>query len=41
MKLKFYLKKSKKVYTLKDKIEGIETKPAHYKFLNLKSVKEN
>jgi hypothetical protein len=41
MKLKFFIKGGKKVYTIKDKVNQVETKSAHYKFLNLKDVKEN
>lgn len=42
MKLKFYTDKdNKKVYTLKDKANGKETKDAHYKFIKIRSVKEN
>jgi len=39
-KLKFYLdKKTKnKVYTLKESIDKIPTKSAHYKFLKLPSI---
>lgn len=40
MKLKYYIKNSKKIYTLKDKIDNVETKPAHYKFLKLRDVKD-
>ena len=36
MKLKFFLEKSKKVYTLKDEIKGQKTKDAHYKHIKLK-----
>lgn len=42
MKLRHYLnpKTSEKVYTLKDKINGIETKSAHYKFLKLRDIND-
>jgi len=42
-KLKYYLdKKGNKVYTLKSKSpENTPTKEAHYKFLHIRSVKEN
>jgi hypothetical protein len=33
MKLRFFLKDGKKVYTLKSKVENEKTKEAHYKFL--------
>ena len=35
MKLKYYIKNNKKIYTLKAVIDGNSTKDAHYKFLNL------
>ncbi len=41
MNLKYYLKDNKKVYTLKDKIDKEETKPAHYKFIKIKSINLN
>lgn len=41
MKLRYHInKEDRKIYTLKEKIEGKETKDAHYKFLNLKDVKK-
>ncbi len=42
MKLRYHIdpKTSEKIYTLKNKINGIETKPAHYKFLKLRDVNE-
>ena len=40
MKLKFYNKDNKKVYTLKEKIGNEKTKDAHYKFLKIRDVKE-
>jgi len=39
MKLKFYIKENKKVYTLKSRVSNKETKPAHYKFIKIKSLK--
>lgn len=39
MKLKYYIKDDKKVYTLKDNISNIPTKDAHYKFIKIKSLK--
>ena len=38
MKLKYYEKDGKKVYTLKDKINSNPTKDAHYKFIKIKSL---
>lgn len=32
MKLKFYLKNNKKIYTLKSLINGKKTESSHYKF---------
>jgi len=41
MKLRFYInKEKKKVYTLNEKIDSQETKPAHYKFIKIKSLEE-
>lgn len=40
MKLKYYEKEGKKVYTLKEKINNEKTKDAHYKFIRIKSLKE-
>ncbi len=40
-KLKFYIKEDKKIYTLKEKVNGNPTSPAHYKFLKIKDVKES
>ena len=37
MKLNYYIKENKKIYTLKESINNIPTKPAHYKFIKLKS----
>jgi len=36
MKLRFYLKDGKKIYTLKEEIDGQKTKDAHYKFVRKK-----
>ncbi len=42
MKLRYFLnKENEKIYTLKEKIKDEQTKEAHYKFLKLKSFKEN
>ena len=38
MKLKFFIKNNKKIYTLNEKIDNKKTKEAHYKFLNLKDA---
>ncbi len=35
MKLKYYIKDNKKVYTLKDFVDGKPTKDAHYKFVRI------
>jgi len=40
MKLYFYIKDDKKIYTLKEKVNSEETKPAHYKFVKIKSIKK-
>jgi len=36
MKLKFYLKDNKKIYTLKDSVNNTPTKDAHYKFIKIR-----
>jgi len=36
-KLKFYIKDSKKIYTLKDEIGLKKTLDAHYKFIKIRS----
>jgi len=41
MKLRYYIKDKKKIYTLKDKIDGKQTEDAHYKFVKIKSVKDS
>ena len=38
MKLRYYIKNKKKIYTLK---EGEDTKEAHYKFVKLKGPTED
>lgn len=40
MKLKFYIKDGKKIYTLKGSYESKETKDAHYKFIKMKDASE-
>lgn len=40
MKLKYFSEKGKKVYTLKEVIEGKPTKDAHYKFVKIKEIKD-
>jgi hypothetical protein len=37
-KLKFFIKDKIKVYTLKDSINNIPTKDAHYKYLKLRDA---
>jgi len=39
MKLNFYIKDKKKIYTLKNKINNEPTKSAHYKFVKTRSPK--
>ncbi len=41
MKLHYYSKNNKKVYTLKESVNGEQTKDAHYKFIRIRSLKEN
>ena len=42
MKLRYYIKNNKKIYTLKSKDpEGKETKEAHYKFIKFKSYNQS
>ncbi len=42
MKLHYYIgKEEEKIYTLKKEINCQETKEAHYKFLQIQTVKEN
>jgi hypothetical protein len=39
MKLKFYINSSgEKIYTLKENIDGKETKNAHYKFIKIRDA---
>ncbi len=40
MRLKFYTKEGKKIYTLNSSHEGKETKEAHYKFIKMKDASE-
>ncbi len=37
MKLKYFQKNSKKIYTLKEEINQKPTQDAHYKFIKIKS----
>jgi hypothetical protein len=39
MKLKYYLKNNKKIYTLKDEVDSTITKDAHYKFIKIRDVR--
>jgi hypothetical protein len=41
MNLKYYLKDNKKIYTLKKEVNSKPTKPAHYKFIKIKSINTN
>ena len=43
MKLKFYLKNNKKIYTLKEECKTCEekTKDAHYKFISRNKIKSS
>jgi len=38
MKLKFYTKENKKIYTLKENINDQKTKDAHYKFIKIRDA---
>jgi len=38
-KLKYYKDKEKKIYTLKEEVNGHKTKDAHYKFIRIKFQK--
>lgn len=38
MKLRFFIKDNKKVYTMKENIDNSETKSAHYKFVKIKDA---
>ena len=41
MHLNYYIDENgNKIYTLKEKIREKETKPAHYKFIKVKPIKE-
>lgn len=33
-KLRYYIKNGKKIYTLKESVNNIKTKDAHYKFIH-------
>jgi len=39
-KLKYFLEKGKKIYTLKEETNNKPTKDAHYKFVKLRGEKE-
>ncbi len=41
MKLKYYLNKGTKVYTLKTEHNNVPTVDAQYKYIKMKSVKED
>ena len=42
MRLRFYIdSEGKKIYTLKEKIDGQKTKDAHYKFLKIRDAPKN
>lgn len=41
MMLKYYILDNKKIYTLKDKIDGKKTLDAHYKFIRIRSISDN
>ena len=41
MKLKYYMKDNKKIYTLKEVINNEPVKDAHYKFIKIASVKKD
>ncbi|MEK6875165.1 MAG: hypothetical protein AABX30_00615 [Nanoarchaeota archaeon] len=38
-RLKYYIRENKKTYTLKEKINDVPTKDAHYKFVNFLKTK--
>jgi len=38
MKLKYYIRDNKKVYTLKESVNNQPTKDAHYKFIKVKTA---
>jgi len=40
MKLRKIIKDNKIIYTLKEKVDNIPTKDAHYKFIKIRDVKE-
>ena len=37
MKLKYFIDKGKKIYTLKEKVNEKETQDAHYKFIKIRT----
>jgi len=39
MKLKFYKKEGKKIYTMKEEVKGKKTNDAHYKFVKIKDIR--
>ncbi len=41
MKLHYYIKDNKKVYTLKEFVNNEKTKEAHYKFIKIKDAPKN
>lgn len=41
MKLKFYKKEGKKVYTMKETIKDQKTQDAHYKYIKIRSSAEH
>jgi len=40
MKLKFFIDKGKKIYTLKEEVNGKKTSDAHYKFVKIKPIQK-
>ena len=41
MKLKYYIKDNKKIYTLKELVNREKTNEAHYKFIKIKDAHKN
>jgi len=39
MKMRYYLKGEEKVYTLKESMDNVKTKDAHYKYIKIRDVK--
>ncbi|MDP1695422.1 MAG: hypothetical protein Q8L29_00740 [archaeon] len=39
-KLRYHLKDGKKIYTLKESVDDVQTKDAHYKFIKIRGIKE-